>query len=171
MKTTKIFDVTEKARIYHTLAQMSSSFCSILRYCADLEQAGALTSKSKRRFQAFTVEVQGELNLAILEHMDGIELEDWARGGDVRDKWEKYLRGEPNGPAERSPQKDKDPALKRELGLVLQQKRLPEAVCSGQFEYDRPRDCPSFCMAHHLIRRLMFTSVYKRSSRKKDLAS
>lgn len=94
MKTTKIFDVTEKARIYHMLAQMSSSFSSILRYCADLEQAGALTPRAKHRFQAFTVEVQGELNLEILEHMDRIEMEDWARGGRVREKWEKYLRDE-----------------------------------------------------------------------------
>ena len=116
MKTTKIFDVTEKARIYHTLAQMSSSFCSILRYCADLEQAGALTSKSKRRFQAFTVEVQGELNLAILEHMDGIELEDWARGGDVRDKWEKYLRGEPKRPGRKKPAKAQRPSPQKRTG-------------------------------------------------------
>jgi hypothetical protein len=76
MKTIKIFDVTEKARIYHILAQMSSSFSSIIRYCADLEQAGALTSKAKNRFQAFTVEVQGELNLEVLEHMDAIETQD-----------------------------------------------------------------------------------------------
>jgi hypothetical protein len=95
MKTTKIFDVTEKARIYHMLAQMSSSFSSIVRYCVDMEQAGALTSKAKNRFQAFTVEIQGELNLEILEHMEGIETEDWARGGRVREKWEKYLRNEP----------------------------------------------------------------------------
>jgi hypothetical protein len=95
MKTTKIFDVTEKARIYHTLAQMSSSFSSIIRYCADLEQAGALTPKAKNRFQAFTVEIQGELNLEILEHMERIEMEDWARGGKVREKWEKYLQSEP----------------------------------------------------------------------------
>jgi hypothetical protein len=95
MKTTRIFDATEKARIYHMLAQMSSSFSSIVRYCVDLEQAGALTSKAKNRFQAFTVEIQGELNLEILEHMEGIETEDWARGGRVREKWEKYLRNEP----------------------------------------------------------------------------
>jgi len=95
MKTTRIFDLTEKARIYHALAQMSSSFSSILRYCADLEQAGALTPKAKNRFQAFTVEVQGELNLEILEHMERIEMEDWARGGKVREKWEKYLQSEP----------------------------------------------------------------------------
>jgi len=95
MKTTRIFDATEKARIYHMLAQMSCSFSSIVRYCVDLEQAGALTSKAKNRFQAFTVEIQGELNLEILEHMEGIETEDWARGGRVREKWEKYLRNEP----------------------------------------------------------------------------
>jgi len=95
MKTTRIFDVTEKARIYHALAQMSSSFSSIIRYCADLEQAGALTPKAKNRFQAFTVEVQGELNLEVLDHMERIEMEDWARGGKVREKWEKYLQNEP----------------------------------------------------------------------------
>jgi len=95
MKTTRIFDLTEKARIYHALAQMSSSFSSIIRYCADLEQAGALTPKAKNRFQAFTVEVQGELNLEVLEHMERIEMEDWARGGKVREKWEKYLQNEP----------------------------------------------------------------------------
>jgi hypothetical protein len=74
--------------------RMRSSFSSIPRYCADLEQAGALTPRAKHRFQAFTVEVQGELNLEILEHMDRIEMEDWARGGRVREKWEKYLRDE-----------------------------------------------------------------------------
>lgn len=105
MKTTKIFDVTEKARIYHMLAQMSSSFSSIIRYCADLEQAGALTPKAKNRFQAFTVEVQAELNLEILEHMDGIEMEDWARGGRVREKWEKYLRDEPDSSGRKKPHK------------------------------------------------------------------
>lgn len=72
---------------------MSSSFSSIVRYCEDLEQAGALTPKYRRMFQAFTVEVQAQLNLGILEHMDGVESEDWSRGGKVRDNWEKYLRG------------------------------------------------------------------------------
>lgn len=105
MKTTRIFDVTEKARIYHTLAQMSSSFSSIIRYCADLEPAGVLTPKAKNRFQAFTVEVQGELNLEILEHMDGIEMEDWAKGGRVREKWEKYLRDEPEPSGKKKPRK------------------------------------------------------------------
>jgi hypothetical protein len=94
MKTRKTFDVTGKARIYQTLAQMGSSFSAIIQYCADLAQAGALKPKAKNRFQAFTIEVQGELDLEVLEHMDGIETEDWARAGRVREKWEKYLRFE-----------------------------------------------------------------------------
>ena len=109
MKTDKILDVTEKARIYHTLAQMSFSFSSIVRYCADLEQAGALTPKAKSRFQAFTVEVQGELNLEVLEHMDGVEMEDWARGGRVRAKWEKYLRDEPEPSSKKKAHKTQKP--------------------------------------------------------------
>ena len=109
MKATKILDVTEKARIYNMLAQMSSSFSSIIRCCADLEQTGALTPKAKNRFQAFTVEVQGELNLEILEHMDGIEMEDWARGGRVREKWEKYIRDEPEPSGNKKAQKAQRP--------------------------------------------------------------
>ena len=110
MKTTKIFDVTGKARIYHMLAQMSSSFSSIIRYCADLEQAGALTTRARHRLQAFTIELQGELNLEILEHMDKIEMEDWARGGRVREKWEKYLRDEPERPSKKKPTKAQEPS-------------------------------------------------------------
>jgi hypothetical protein len=98
----KTLDVTEKARIYHTLAQMSSSFASIVQCCGDLEGAGALTPEYRRLFQAFTAEVQGELNLEILHHMESIEMEHWTKGGKVRDEWEKYLRGEPE-PRKKSP--------------------------------------------------------------------
>jgi hypothetical protein len=98
MKTSKTFDVTGKARIYHTLAQMSSSFSSIVRYCEELELAGALTPGSRRRFQALTVEVQAELDLQVLEHIDKIESSDWHTSGQVRDRWEKYLKSAPKRP-------------------------------------------------------------------------
>lgn len=94
MKTEKTFDTTKKARIYHTLANMSSSFSSIVRYCEDLQQAGVLTPRYKRLFQAFTMEVQAELNHQIIEAVDQVELADWGRFGKVREKWEKYLRFE-----------------------------------------------------------------------------
>ena len=93
MKASTTFDITQKARIYHTLAQMTSSFSSIVRYCEELEQAGALTRKTKRRFQAFAVEVQAEINIQVLEHIDRVEAHDWHTSGKVRENWEKYLRG------------------------------------------------------------------------------
>lgn len=92
------------------LAQLSSSFSSIIRYCADLEQAGALTPKAKNRFQAFTVEVQAELNLEILEHIEGIEMDDWAIGGRMREKWEKYLRDEPEPSGKKKARKAEKPS-------------------------------------------------------------
>lgn len=93
MKMSTTFDITKKARIYHTLAQMTSSFSSIVRYCEELEQTGALTPKTKRRFQAFTVELQAEISIQAIERIDHMEASDWHTSGKVREKWEKYLRG------------------------------------------------------------------------------
>ena len=82
----------------------------------DLEQAGVLTSKYKRRFQAFTVDVQAELNLEILEHMDGIESEDWSRGGRVgtsgRNISDSRTKNDP-ARTRRRPTKHKDLALNK----------------------------------------------------------
>src|SRR5262249_48042962 len=100
MKTGKTFDTIQKARIYHTLAQMSSSFSSIIRHCEDLEQAGALTPRYKRLFQAFTLEVQGDLNLQVLDRLKEMEWEDGKRGGRVRDRWEKYWKAPDDEKAE-----------------------------------------------------------------------
>ena len=94
MKTGQTFDITEKARIYHTMAQLTSSFSSIIRYCEDLEQARVLTPKYKHLYQAFTVELQGQINLDVLQEMDSIEMSDSARGSRVREKWERWLRFE-----------------------------------------------------------------------------
>lgn len=124
MKTDKTFDVTEKARIYHTLAQMSSSFSSIIRYCDDLESAGILAPKIKRRFQAFTIEVQGELNLEVLNHMESIEMENWARGVEsVRDG--KNIFDLKIIAPSRSPTKHKSPVRQRELAPVRKNVVLP----------------------------------------------
>jgi hypothetical protein len=85
--------VTEKTAMYHTLYQLNAAFAAIVGHCETLQQAGALAPKYKRLFQGFTQEVQAEMNVEILQFMDGIETEDWRRFGKVRDKWEKYLRG------------------------------------------------------------------------------
>jgi hypothetical protein len=60
--------------------------------------------------------VQGELNLEILEYLDGIEMEDWARGGKVREKWEKYLRDEPKRPSKKKPTKTQRPSAQQRTG-------------------------------------------------------
>ena|SRR5437660_3862942 len=108
MKTDQTFDITEKARIYHTMAQMTSSFSSIVRYCEDLERAGVLTPKYRRLFQAFTVEVQSQINSEIMEEMDTVEMSDSARCSRVREKWERYLRFED----EEQPNKKKSKSTK-----------------------------------------------------------
>ena len=125
MKANQTFDITEKARIYHTMAQLTSSFSSIVRYCEDLEQAGVITSKYRHLFQAFTVEVQSEINLEILEEMDRVEMADvrepagYVRSGrDISD-----LNQTPNQDLkQRRGSKHKSPALeKREQGLLVLQ--------------------------------------------------
>jgi len=65
------------------------------------DQAGVLTAKYRRFYQAFTMEIQAQLNSDILEHMGSIEMDDWNRSGRVRDKWEKYLRSAGEKPAGR----------------------------------------------------------------------
>jgi hypothetical protein len=54
--------------------------------------------------------VQAEINLEVMEGMDGIEMHDWARFGRAREKWEKYLRFESN--SEPKPRKKTTPHKK-----------------------------------------------------------
>jgi hypothetical protein len=51
--------------------------------------------------------------------MEGIEMEDWARGGKVREKWEKYLRNEPKQSRKKKTtkaQRPSSPALNKRTG-------------------------------------------------------
>src|SRR6185437_2642070 len=72
-----------------------------------------------RLYQAFTMEIQAQLNSDILEHMDSIEMDDWNRSGQVRDKWEKYLRFEGEKPAgkKKVPHKEEKPSPHKRTGL------------------------------------------------------
>jgi hypothetical protein len=94
-------DVTKKAEIYQTLSQLNSAFAAIVGHCDTLRQAGALTSRYARRFQAYAQELQAEMNGDVLATMDSVEQTDWARFGRVRDNWEKYLRGPQPKPAKK----------------------------------------------------------------------
>jgi hypothetical protein len=88
-----LIDVTEKTAIYHTLYQLNSAFAAIVGLCQTLQQSGVFSSQYARLFQGFAQELQAEINVEILEIMDGIETEDWRRFGKVRDRREKFLKG------------------------------------------------------------------------------
>ena len=98
-------DVTQKARIYHTLYRLNLSFAAIVGHCRTLQQSGMVRPKLTRIYQAFTQELQGELNAEVLLTLHGVEEDDWARFGKVRDKWEKYLQGSPSKSPASKPRK------------------------------------------------------------------
>jgi hypothetical protein len=70
--------------------------------CEVLQQSGVLKPRYRRLYQSFTQELQGELNSEVLSSLHDVELDDWNRFGRVRDKWEKYLRGEETRPAKKA---------------------------------------------------------------------
>lgn len=86
-------DAVEKARIYHSMAELNTAFAIITRTFQSLHQAGMVSAKYKRLFNGLTRELQAEINLQVLETLDHLESADWARYGKVRQKWEKYLKG------------------------------------------------------------------------------
>jgi hypothetical protein len=88
-------DVIQKARIYHTLAELNSSFAAMVGHCQTLEQTGVVTAKVARRYRGFTRELQSELNSDVLNPLNKAELDDWARYGKVPQRWEEHLRADP----------------------------------------------------------------------------
>jgi hypothetical protein len=87
-------DVAKKTCIYLAMARLNRSFENIVMQCEFLQHSGVLKPKYRRLSQSFTQELQGELNSEVLSTLHDIELDDWNRFGRVRDKWEKYLRGD-----------------------------------------------------------------------------
>jgi hypothetical protein len=86
-------DVIQKCKVYHTLSRLNSAFAAVVATFDTLQQAGVVSTKYKRRFEGFTLELQAEINSDILSPLHDAELRDWARYGKVRQRWEKYLRG------------------------------------------------------------------------------
>jgi hypothetical protein len=95
-------DVAKKTRIYVAIARLNRSFENIVMQCEVLQQSGVLKPRYRRLYQSFTQELQGELNSEVLSSLHDVELDDWNRFGRVRDKWEKYLRGEETRPAKKA---------------------------------------------------------------------
>jgi hypothetical protein len=95
-------DVAKKTRIYVAMARLNRSFENIVMQCEVLQQSGVLKPRYRRLYHSFTQELQGELNSEVLSSLHDVELDDWNRFGRVRDKWEKYLRGEETRPAKKA---------------------------------------------------------------------
>jgi hypothetical protein len=88
-----VFDVTQKAAIYHTLYRINADFAAIVEHYQSLRETGLLTARYTRLYQGFTRELQAEFNQDFLLALHKIEMDDWGRFGEVRQQWEKHLRG------------------------------------------------------------------------------
>jgi hypothetical protein len=98
------FDVNQKVEVYRTLHELNSAFASIVGNCDTLQRTGLFSSKASKLLPSFIQELQAECNQEFLESLHQQELDDWARFGLVREKWEKYLRGpEPKRKEKRIP--------------------------------------------------------------------
>jgi len=87
-----VLDVNKKTGIYRTLYQINAAFAAIVEHYQALREMGALSARFTRLYEGFTRELQAEFNQDFLLPLHGIELDDWARFGKVRQQWEKYLR-------------------------------------------------------------------------------
>jgi hypothetical protein len=87
-----VTDVTKKAGIYHTLYRINAAFSAIVEQYEALREMGVVSARFSRRYEGFTRELQAEFNQDFLLPLHGMELDDWARFGKVRQRWEKQLR-------------------------------------------------------------------------------
>jgi hypothetical protein len=85
-------DAGAKLRIYRTIYRLSVSFANIVANCRALGEAGILTPKFTRLYQAYAQELQAEINEDVVDVMGEAELRDMHRFGKVRLAREKELR-------------------------------------------------------------------------------
>ena len=104
-------DVNQKADIYETLSSLNLAFAGIVQHLQTMQQSRALPPKYTRLYLGFTQELRAEINQELLGILESIELDDWARFGKVRAKWEKYLRGDDPEPKPRK--KPRPPANRK----------------------------------------------------------
>ena len=81
-----------KAEIYHALYQLNAAFSEVITHCRTLQKTGLFGSKANKLFPGYARELQAEFNQEFLETLHQMELDDWGRYGEIRQKREKYLR-------------------------------------------------------------------------------
>jgi hypothetical protein len=85
-------DSTQKTGIYETLSNLNTAFSEVVKHLHTLRNTGLFKSKVAKLFPGFAQELQAEFNQQFLEDLHQIELDDWGRYGEIRQKWEKHLR-------------------------------------------------------------------------------
>jgi hypothetical protein len=85
-------DVTKKLHLYHLLYRLNLSFAAIVRRCREFQETRRFGSKDLIMYQGLAQELQADINQSLLETIEQIELDDWARFGKVSLAREKELR-------------------------------------------------------------------------------
>jgi hypothetical protein len=85
-------DAAGKLRIYRTIYRLNLSFANIVTHCRALRKSGIFDQKHAHLYQSFAQELQAEINDQLMETLGGVESEDFARFGKVRQAYEKELR-------------------------------------------------------------------------------
>src|ERR1041384_3081660 len=122
-------DGSKKAGIYHILYQINAAFCALVGHYRELRRTGVLSAKFTRRYEGFTRELQAEFNQDFLLPLHGIELEDWARFGKVREQWEKRLKDPNDAALEAAGHKRKS---RREKKRSLTKSRAPQNIIESK---------------------------------------
>src|SRR5215831_7178997 len=86
------FDVTQKAGFYETLSSLNTAFSQVVQHLHTLQKTGLFKSKAAKLFPGFAQELQAEFNQEFLSELHDLELEDWAKYGKARQRWEKHVR-------------------------------------------------------------------------------
>ena len=86
---------TNKVEIYRLLFRLNRGFAFIVKHLMELEPMKMIPPKDMKMFQATAQELQAEINDAVLDTLQPIEMEDSARFERIRAAREKELR-DPN---------------------------------------------------------------------------
>lgn len=86
------FDVTQKTAVYETLSSLNTAFAGIIQNLETLHKTKLFSSKAGKLYPGFAQELQAEFNQQFLEDLHQLELDDWGKYGEIRQKYEKKLR-------------------------------------------------------------------------------
>jgi hypothetical protein len=83
----------DRADVYRHLFLLNGSFALIVQLLDELAQSRIFKARYVREMRGLAQEVQLEINTVLLNPLESVELNDWARFGEIRKAMEKRLRG------------------------------------------------------------------------------